>query len=94
MCQTTLHCATVCLAMPCCAVPEVPSYLELGCLCSFHRVPVPEPLVLGWGVPNGSALQRQCVPLSQAARPRLPQDLQPCHGRAVATAWGRDRVAN
>lgn len=94
MCQTMLHCATLCHALPCCAMPEVPPYLELRCLCSFHGAPVPEPLVLGWRVANGSALQRQRVPLGQAARPRLLQDLQPHHGRAVATGWGRDRVAN
>lgn len=94
MCQTMLHCATPCHAMPCRAMPEAPPYLELRCLCSFHGVPVPEPLVLGRGVAKGCALQRQRVPLSQAARPWLLQDLQPCHARAVAAGWGRGRVAN
>lgn len=72
------HCA-----VPCCAAPghavrhhaRVLPYLELGCLRTLQGALVPEPLVLGRGVADGSALQHQRVPLSQMARLRLPQDL-------------------
>lgn len=89
-----LFSAAPCRAVPCRALQGVPRYLELGCLRTLHGAPVPEPLILGRGVADGCALQRQCVPLGQAARPRLPQDLQPCHGRAVTAGWGGDGVEN
>lgn len=90
-CHAALLHAVPCHAVPCCTRQGAPQYLELWCPCTLHGTPVPEPLVLRRRVADGSALQQQRVPLSQAARLWLPQDLQPRHGGAVTAGWGGDR---
>lgn len=94
--RATPCCATPCPAAPCPAAPcratqcqtRALQHLEPWSSCTLHGAPVPEPLVLRRWVPQGSALQHQRVPLGQAARLWLLQDLQPRHAGAVTAGCG------
>lgn len=90
-CSAAPHRALLPHAVPRCATQcqtRGLQYLELWCSRTLHGAPVPEPLVLRRRVAEGSALQHQRVPLGQAARPWLLQDLQPRHAGAVTAGCG------
>lgn len=60
--------------------PSQSKYLEAGVPRPLDHNPISEPLVLGWGVPNGHTLQLEGFPFVQGAGLGLLDDLQARHG--------------